>query len=455
MKKPLFTPPTVAPPDRVLGVFGSLAAVRRNALNIIPDIAYTQLIVTGETGFRRWHMLQGPEGLKRVLLDNESNYPKSEVVIRMLRPAVGDSLFTSEGAQWRWQRRAIAPVFTARNVKVLAPIMSATALRASERLQRADGQVEILHEMLSATFDVICEVALSGRDHFDADAYTAAITRYFLTVGRTSLLDFMEVPAWVPRPGELFGAGSVKTMHRMVAKAIEARRAATTSGQYDDLLDHMLGASDPDTGRQMTAKDLLHNLQFFIVAGHETTAIALSWALYLCAHDREVQEAAHAFAASLLDGREASAEDVQKAGPVEEILLEAMRLYPPVGLLARKARHPDQLYDREIQKGDTVLLNLYGLHRHEDLWAHPASFYPAHFNDDAVAARDRFQYLPFGGGPRICVGANFAMMQALIILMTLLARFRFLPPDKPVVPHPVMQMTIRPEPGVFLKVEPR
>ena len=219
-----FIPPTIEPPTKPLGILASLRAVRRNVLSVLPEISYTQPIVTGTTGPARWHMVQGPEGLKRIFLDNVDNYPKSEVMIRMLRPAVGSSLFTSDGAQWRWQRGAIAPVFSSRNVASLAPVMSATAERASQRIAATSGPAEMVREMLSATFDVICEVALSGREHFDADTYGAAITRYFLTVGRASLLDFLDAPTWVPRPGEILGRGAVRTMHKMVAHAIEERR---------------------------------------------------------------------------------------------------------------------------------------------------------------------------------------------------------------------------------------
>src|SRR5690606_4731247 len=226
------------------------------------------------------------------------NYPKAEVMLRMLRPAVGDSLFTSDGEAWRWQRRAVAPVFAQRNVTALAPLMTATAERAAARLARS-GEAEMVGEMLSATFDVICEVALSGRAHFDAGAYGAAITRYFETAGKASLLDFLQVPGWMPRPGALLGRGAVRTMHRMVARAIEARRHAATGGA-DDLLDRMLAAEDAETGRRMTATDLLHNMQFFIVAGHETTALALAWSLLLLALDPGAQAHARAEARGVL-----------------------------------------------------------------------------------------------------------------------------------------------------------
>jgi len=446
----LFTPPTVTPPPRPLGVLASALAARRNALNIIPDFAYDVPILTGKTGPSRWHMVQGPEGLRRIFLENVDNYPKSEVMIRMLRPAVGSSLFTAEGAQWRWQRRAIAPVFTARNVEALAPLMTATAERAAARIGRRARRVEMVREMLSATFDVICEVALSGREHFDAEEYGAAISQYFQTVGRASLLDFLDVPPWLPRPGELLGRGAVRTMHRMVTAAIEARRAAGPAAT-EDLLDYMIRAKDPETGRQMTAQDLLHNMQFFIVAGHETTALALAWALYLLANDEAAQERARAEARAVLGERAAAAADLEAMPYGRAVLEEAMRLSPPVGLLARNVLRDDRLYDREVRPNDTVFVNIYALHRHRLLWRQPNAFDPGRFAP-AAPPRDRYAYLPFGAGPRVCIGANFAMMQAQIILATLLARFRFAPAGR--APRPVMHMTIRPEPGVKLTATP-
>ncbi|GGG79798.1 cytochrome P450 [Salipiger pallidus] len=441
-------PPRIEPATEPLGMLASLKAARQNVLRIIPGIAYTQPIVTGSTGGARWHMVQGPEGMKRIFLDNVVNYPKSEVMLRMLRPAVGDSLFTSEGSQWRWQRRAIAPVFAARNVEALAPMMTATAERACERLSRG-ASAEMVAEMLSATFDVICDVALSGREHFDADAYGDAITKYFLTVGRASLLDFLEVPHWVPRPAELFGRGAVKTMHSMVSKAIEARRREATGGA-DDLLDHMLAAKDPESGRTMSPQDLLHNMQFFIVAGHETTALSLAWALYLLAHDQPAQARARDEARSVLQGGPCGHGELDRMPGITAILDETMRLYPPVGMLARNVRQPDTMYDREIRPRETIFVNTWALHRHDAYWDRPDEFDPTRFT--GPQERDRYLHLPFGAGPRVCVGANFAMMQAGIILATLLSRYRFAP--KGPKPTPIMHMTVRPDPGVELTVTP-
>ncbi len=425
-------------------------AARRNVLEIIPALSYRQPIVTGEV-LRRWHMLADPAGYKQVLLDNLPNYPKSEIMRRMLRPAIGESLFNADGAEWKWQRQAVAPVFTHRNVTALAPAMSATAARAVGRLP-AKGRAELVSEMITATFDVICDVALSGREHFDAHAFGAAITRYFETAGRTSLLDFLGVPEWFPRPGELIAGAAVRTMHGMVGEAIAARRAEIAQngkGPADDLLDHMLAAEDPETGRRMSATDLVNNMQFFIVAGHETTALAISWALYLLANSPDQQERARAEARAQLQGRVAKANDLAAMPFINQVLEEAMRLYPPVGLVARHVAARDELCGRVMHPNDILFLPIWALHRHEMWWEKPELFDPERFRPGIN--RDRYQYLPFGAGPRVCVGANFAMMQANIILSALIQNFRFTQ-ARP-LPEPVMTMTVRPQPGIFLEVE--
>ncbi|MBN9546784.1 MAG: cytochrome P450 [Alphaproteobacteria bacterium] len=395
-------------------------------------------------------MMADPAGMKRVMLDNLGNYPKSEIMRRMLRPAIGESLFNADGADWKWQRQAVAPVFTHRNVVALAPAMSATAERAIARLRQSGGRAELVKEMLTATFDVICDVALSGREHFDSETFAKAITQYFQTAGRASLLDFLGFPEWFPRPGELLAGSSVRTMHSMVAAAIEARRRHAT-GRADDLLDYMLAAQDPETGQRMSPKDLIHNMQFFIVAGHETTALALSWALYLLANSPDHQERARAEVAVQLGGRTAEAADLAAMPFIQQVLEEAMRLYPPVGLLARNVLKEDQLCGRLMKPNDILFLPIWALHRHELLWDRPELFDPDRFDPNKGPKRDKYQYLPFGAGPRVCVGANFAMMQAGIILASLVQRFRFRPSQP--LPHPVMTMTVRPEPGVFLELQ--
>lgn len=435
---------------RILSRLETAMVARRNVLEIIPALAYRQPIVSGEM-MMRWHMLADPVGMKRVMLDNLANYPKSEIMKRMLRPAIGDSLFNAEGADWKWQRQAVAPVFTHRNVLALSTAMTATAERTCSRLARCEGPAEMVGHMLTATFDVICDVALSGREHFDSETFGQAITEYFRTAGRASLLDFMGVPDWFPRPGRLLASRSVATMHEMVGAAIEARRNQVDPPS-DDLLARMLAAQDPETGHRLSAEDLIFNMQFFIVAGHETTALALAWALYLLANAPDEQARARKQAREVLQGGAAKPSDLSRLPLVRQILEEAMRLYPPVGLLARTVLEKDELCGRAMRPGDILFLPVWALHRHELLWDAPDRFRPDRFEAGAAAKLHKYQFLPFGAGPRVCVGADFAMMQAQIILATILQRFTF-EPGTP-APHPVMMMTVRPEPGVFLRVRP-
>jgi cytochrome P450 len=199
----------------------------------------------------------------------------------------------------------------------------------------------------------------------------------------------------------------------------------------------------------MSPTELLHNMQFFIVAGHETTALALAWSLMLLAMDSGAQDRARKEAQAALGSSAAGADDLAAMPYVRQVIEEAMRLYPPVGLIARTARQADELAGREVKPKDTVFIPIYALHRHEMWWKDPHAFDSERFSPTAREGRDRFLYLPFGAGPRVCVGANFAMMQAQIILATLLARFRFDLADR-ALPVPTMLMTLRPEGGVWL-----
>ncbi len=448
-----FKPPSAPAALRPLGVTELIKHARQNALAVVPRLAYLQPVVSGKV-FTRWHMVMEPGANKRMLLDKVDAYPKAPIMKRMLTPAVGQSLFTTEGAEWRWRRRAVAPVFAHRNVVALTPFMSATADRASDRIASVQSAVDAVDLMMGATFDVIADVALSGRESFDQKRYLEMVTLYFETLGKVSILDFLEAPNWVPRPGALGGRRSVKVMHGMIEKAMERRRAR--GGAADDLLSHMLEAEDPETGRKMSHEEVRNNMQFFIVAGHETTALTIAWALYLLANDPDVQARAREEAQAVLgagkDARPATGEDLDALPYFKQVIDETMRLYPPVGMVNRIALEEDELAGRPIKKGDIIFLPFYALHRHEMWWEAPELFDPENFTPEKVKARDRFLHLPFGGGPRVCLGANFAVMQAQIILATLLARWKVRPVEG-YTPEPVMVMTLRPKDGMPLAFE--
>ena len=444
------TPARVPLSNVPLGIWGSLRAGRENVLLLIPEIATRAPIISGRTGGKRWHMVMSPEALRRILRENVENYPKSVVTKLILEPAIGDSLFVAEGAEWMWQRRTAAPVFSHRNVAALGPVMTAAAERASARIAGATGRAaDLFDEMVTTTFEVISDVTFSDGEGFDRASVHKAIEGYIAQTAKVSVLDIIGAPAWVPRPGRMIAGRAMKDMKRVADAAIDRRRGDGAKA-VPDLLDLLLAGEDPKSGRRMTTAELRDNLLTFIVAGHETTALTLSWALYLCAFDQGVQAAARAEARALLGDRAATAADVASLPLIRQIVDETLRLYPPAAFLSRTAQADDTLLGREVHRGDTVILPIYALHRHHALWPVPDRFDPSRFADPKSI--DRFAYLPFGDGPRICIGANFAVQEAVIILATLLARFSFAPvPGKE--PKPVMILTLRPEGGVWLMVE--
>ncbi len=432
-----------------LGILGSLRNARRNVLELIPELATHVPIVSGRTG-KRWHMVMDPEANRRILKDALEDYPKSDVTKMILRPGIGDSLFVAEGAHWHWQRRVAAPVFSHRNIANLAPVMTAAAERAAERIAAQTGRAaNLFDEMVAATFEVIADVTLSGGDAFDRATVHSAINAYIADTARVSLLDVVGAPAWIPRLGRLVASGAMRDMKRLADSAIEARRRAGPR-PVPDLLDLLLDGEDPKTGRRMSTTELRDNLLTFIVAGHETTALTLAWSLYLLAFDPAAQDRARAEAQAALGTRAATAEDLARLPYIRQVIDEALRLYPPAAFLSRTAQKRDVLCGREVFPGDTVMLPIYALHRNHLLWRDPHVFAPERFADPK--AIDRFAYLPFGDGPRVCIGAAFAVQEATIILATLLARFRFTRvPGRD--PKPVLILTLRPEGGVWLRVE--
>lgn len=432
------------------GIVKSLREARRNVLGIIPQVATQEPIVSGRTG-KRWHMVMDPGAIREILLDRVADYPKSVVTKNLLKPAIGDSLFIAEGAHWRWQRRAAAPVFSHRNVMNLAPIMTAAATRAVDRIEAARPRaVNLLDEMVTTTFDVIGDVTFSGGGTFERDKVHKAIDDYIADAGKISLFDVLGFPDWVPRPGRVTAGKGMDEMKAQADKAIEARAARGPEG-VPDLLDLLLQGEDPKTKRRMNTAELRDNLLTFIVAGHETTALTLAWAMYLVGFDPDVQDRARAEAQSVLQGRACTGRDVENLPFIRMIIDETLRLYPAGGVISRTAQKNDTLCGHEVRAGDTVMVPIYALGRHAKLWEAPDAFWPERFADRK--AIDRYAYLPFGDGPRICIGASFALQEAVIILATLLSRFRFTP-VKGKTPEPVMILTLRPQGGVWMTVEP-
>ena len=358
--QPEFTPVSVPLVTEPMGILQSLSAARKNVLSIIPEIATRQPMVSGKTG-KRWHMVMDPDALRRILLEKVEDYPKSLVTKNLLRPAIGDSLFIAEGANWRWQRRATSPVFSHRNVINLSPIMSRLPDVLKSTKRRTGRAHNLFDEMIATTFDVISDVTFSGDKEFDRDSVHHAINAYVAEAGKVSLADILGLPDWIPRLSRIVSGKSLKEMKKIADKVID-RRYAIGAKATPDLLDLLLSAEDQKTNRKMKTEELRDNLLTFIVAGHETTALSLSWALYLIANDQEVQDKARTEIEAQVSGDVVQGEDVPKLPYIRQIIDEALRLYPPAALVSRTAMANDVLCGRGVYR-DTVIIPIYALHR--------------------------------------------------------------------------------------------
>ncbi|MEM1272723.1 MAG: cytochrome P450 [Pseudomonadota bacterium] len=432
-------------PTRPMGVIESYRVARRNVLEIIPEAALHEPVIAGKTGPQRWLMVMEPEAIRRILLEAVTAYPKSEATKSILRPAIGNSMFIAEGETWRWQRRAAAPAFAARHLDPLRAVMQAAADATCSRIAPSVGNraVNVHSEMVQTTLEIIADVTFGTADVVDPDGVVQSMDTYIDQAARISLLDVIGVPGWVPRPGRS-GAASALSEMQAAADAAIARRAKEGPRAVPDLLDLMKGAQETNTGRQLNREELRENLLTFIAAGHETTAVTLAWALYLLANHPETQDRA---AAEALATNTASLEDNTY---LTRVIEETLRLYPPGGLLSRTALEDDELAGAKVRPGDTVMIPVYALHRHRRIWHDADAFDPDRFE----TRPRRYTYLPFSDGPRICIGARFAMQEAVVVLRTLLRRFRF-EPVRGVHPRPVMILSLRPEGGVWLNATRR
>ncbi|MEM6897605.1 MAG: cytochrome P450 [Pseudomonadota bacterium] len=433
------------------GLWGSYRIASRNVLELIPERAYHVPIMSG--GKRSgWVMVTDPPALKRILKDRVDAYPKNEILKRLMRPRQGTNMIVSEGEEARTQRRVFAPVFAARALESAGAVMTDAAQSMLDRIEGArDGAapLDIFPQMQAATCDIICDLVLSGRDAVDREALQRSVDAFVATQGRISIFDLLGVPNAVPRPYELVDRSRLK-MDRMADSVIAARMARGPSDP-PDLLDLML-AGDPKTGEALDPLMVRNNLLGFLFAGHETTALALTWALYLLAFDPSVQERARAeVKAAMGDREEAGFDDLPNLKLVGRVIDEALRLYAPAGFLTRKALEDDELSGTPVRAGMTVILPIHAMHRHRLLWERPDAFDPDRFLPERSEERHRYAYLPFGGGPRVCIGAALALQEAQILLASVLARYSVSLP-KDYAPTPQMWFTLRPAGGMWLSL---
>jgi cytochrome P450 len=399
------------------------ARARDNWLATFPEAAYRQPIVEQRFLWRRSYLLNDPAGIKRVLLDNATNYSKTAIARALLEPGLGKGLITMEGEAWRQRRRTLAPSFDHQSLLAYAPIIGEVAEKLAERwTEQAGAVVEMNHEMMATTLRVISRTMLSVDGEAMIQLVGNAVERYQGGL-RPSLLDFLGVPEWFPRPGRRrFAHDALGEFDRAIADLIALHRRAPDSRQ--DFLSRLLAARIEETGEGFSDQEIRDHLVTILMAGHETTSVALSWVWYLLSQHPAAEAKLHAELDRVLAGRTPRQEDMARLPYTRMVIEEAMRLYPPAHTMSRAALGRDEVCGQRIPRGAVIFIVPWILHRHRLLWQQPEEFDPERFRPETAQARSRFAYIPFGAGPRICIGAAFAMLEIMIVLATLAQRFR-------------------------------
>ena len=433
---------------------GHLPALRRDALGFFVN-ARRDLgdIFRFRAGPRHPYLIAHPDMIKHVLLDNYQNYQKDSAYEKT-GPLLGKGLLTSEGDFWLRQRRLAQPMFHRGRIGGFADTMVAsTASMLDERwsvYERENAPFDVAAEMMRLTLTIVgwtlFSTDVSGEAERVGRALSVALEH--TNARMRSLLNLESLPT----PANRRFREAIATLDEVVYGLIDERRKAGDADDKQDLLSMLLAARDADTGEGMTDKQVRDEAMTLFLAGHETTANALAWTFYLLSSHPTAAEGLFAEADAL--GHTPTVADLPKLPYTKMVVEEAMRLYPPAWAVGRRALSPDEIGGYPVEAGSDVVISTYVTHRHSDFWPNPEGFNPERFTKARAEGRHRFAYLPFGGGPRGCIGNNFAMMEAQLILETVAQRYALeLVPGHPVEPQTMI--TLRPKNGILMRLRPR
>ncbi|MCU0815288.1 MAG: cytochrome P450 [Cypionkella sp.] len=442
-------------PDRV-SLWRHLRLFRQDILSAQPARLYRAWMAEFRTPFFRSYLCNDPRLIDLVLTVRPDDFPKSNRIREGLNPLLGNSVFVTNGEVWKRQRRIIDPAFEGGRLKDTFPAIHAAGRAAVARLP--EGVVEVEEAMSHAAADVIFRTLFSIPIE---DAMAQAVFHEFRAYQRSqpilNLAAFLPLPRWMPRPHKRATLASARRIRALITQMTEARAAQISAGTApDDLATKIMTTPDPQTGARFDTAEMVDQVAIFFLAGHETSASALAWALCLMALYPDVQTRAAAEAQAAL-GTDA-APDFAVMGRlrlIRDIFRETLRLYPPVPMMVRENRCPEVFRDRPIAPGAQIVLSPWHVHRHERLWDNPDAFDPDRWSRAETRATAREAYLPFSAGPRVCTGAGFAMAEGTLLLAQLLANFRFDLAEGRPLPVPVAHLTVRAKQGIPLHVTRR
>jgi len=450
----LFEPVTVDTLPANASSVGILKKMFSNPVELWPRKLYQDF--THEVNFfgKRYFHVTDPEIVQDVLLKHYTLFPRSEIWQSILKRAGGEGLLTIDGSRWKFQRKATSPIFRNIHLNKLLPGIIEVGNETASLLSQQQGKIDVYQNMDRASSKIIMTTLFSGEGaRLDAEAISRDIDLYLEYNGRIDLFDVFNVTRNLPKPWARKGTDAVDRLRSEATQIISRRRK---SGEMtNDLLSLLISAADQETGEGLSDIEVRDNLITFISAGHETVALTLSWALYLLANCPEWQEKLLEEIDEVCGNSPLQAAHISALSKHEMVVKEAMRLFPPVYAQERVALQDVELKDGiSIRAGETIVLATYPMHRHERLWVEPNKFDPERFCPERAKNHHRFQFIPFSGGPRICIGMGLSMLEAVAILASVIRSVE-LKPVEGVSPYPKSRVVLRPEGGVVLNVMPR
>ena len=436
-------------PDKV-SLWRYARLFRSDILSAQPARLYRAWMAEFSTPFFRSFLLNQPDLVQQVLKERPDDFPKSERISEGLRPLLGQSVFVTNGETWKRQRRIIDPAFEGGRLRHTYPAMWAAAQGAVARMPT--GQVEVEELTSHAAADVIFRTLFSLPIE---DETAAQVFHEFRAYQRSqpllNLAAFVPVPRWFPRFFRRRTRASAAKIRRLITQLTANRMAQIEAGTApEDLATKIMTTPDPKTGQRFSTEEMVDQVAIFFLAGHETSASALAWALYLLACFPDWQDKVAAEAHDL----SADFSTVSRLRVSRDVFREALRLYPPVPMMVRTNTCPERFRDRDIPTGAQMVLSPWHLHRHERLWDNPDAFDPARWETENGKTCQRSAYMPFSAGARVCPGAGFAMVEGPLLLSLLTRHFRFEPVSGR-VPVPVAHLTVRAKDGIWLHASPR
>jgi cytochrome P450 len=447
----LFRPPAPIPHSKALGALALMRTLWRNPLEAWTEAHFVEPISRTRIATQEVLLVNEPQALRRVLLDNASNYERAPLQRRIMPPALRDGMLMSDGEQWRRQRKLLAPMFTRRAVQEYFAVTMRAVDALVQRWSRKIGKTfDVSADVTLLTLDVLERTIFSEGFGRSAQEVRRAMLTYFDALGTIEPFDLLGCPDFIPRLARFRARRETRVFNNVIDRMIGQRREMLARADAGaevpaDMLTLLLRARDAETGVGLSEDEVRANVLTFIVAGHETTADAIQWSLYLLSRSPEwsARVAAEAERASQLPAEERLDELVVTRAVVDE----SMRLYPPIAAITRAAVQADELSGVEVRPGTMIVIAPYVLHRHRKLWSAPEIFDPSRFLGSRKAQIERFAYLPFGSGPRMCIGHAFALQEAVLAVSTLMREFVLRPKPGERV-WPVLKITLRPENGL-------